>query len=81
MNENLRNQIRDWIREGHSGRFLTEQYTKEIDLLIRDIFHSVNKDAETVLIAIGGYGRGELAPYSDIDIMFFAPKKAGTETV
>jgi [protein-PII] uridylyltransferase len=81
MNERLFNQIRDWIKEGRSGRFLTEQYTKETDLLIRDIFDSVNENAETVLIATGGYGRGELAPFSDIDIMFFAPKKAETETV
>ena len=44
------------------------RYTKKIDEIIKNIWgnFSINR---ACLVAVGGYGRGELAPFSDIDLV------------
>ncbi len=72
--------IVELLEQGYGGRFLVERYTQRIDSLVINIFNFVDKDANIALIASGGYGRAELAPFSDIDIMFFAPDRKNTES-
>jgi [protein-PII] uridylyltransferase len=64
-----------------------------IDQLIRVIYDHVtqnlypvanrSKGEQLALLAVGGYGRGEMAPHSDVDIAFITPFKrtAWTEQV
>ena len=76
--EHYRQQIKEKHRAGADGDMVVKAITAMSDILIKKLFHVIVKGLgnykhareQLTLVAIGGYGRGELNPYSDIDLMF-----------
>ena len=64
---------------GVGGRTLVTEYTAQLDRLIQYLFTAATQlyarrytrlQQRCAVFAQGGYGRGELNPYSDIDLLF-----------
>lgn len=62
---------------GASGSEIVQRRTALIDQVLRNAYAEASTaDSLPTLVAIGGYGRGELNPYSDIDIMLLCRDEA-----
>ncbi len=79
-----KDKIRNWHHGGAGGREVVQAHTALIDSVLRQVIETVKsldtyKDEDLfdqfVLVAVGGYGRGELNPASDIDLLFLLSKK------
>ncbi len=68
---------------GINGSEIVQRRTALIDSVLRVAHGRFSASSMPALLAIGGYGRGELNPQSDIDIMFLcrddADRKSSTE--
>jgi [protein-PII] uridylyltransferase len=70
---------------GATGREVVERYTRVVDHVVQSLFEAARAaygaryavlDQRCTLIAQGGYGRGELNPCSDIDLLFLYPHRS-----
>jgi [protein-PII] uridylyltransferase len=61
---------------GGGGLEICHRRVSLLDIFLRQLFEDASKvclagdGAQPAMVAIGGYGRGELNPYSDVDILF-----------
>jgi [protein-PII] uridylyltransferase len=55
--------------QGHHGRWSAERRSDLVDAHLRAVFEQVGAPAGVAAVALGGYGRRELAPGSDVDLV------------
>lgn len=74
--EHFREEAKRGHREGEDGISVVQSITAMTDALVIRLFSALSDDlqmhksGQLALVAVGGYGRRELNPYSDLDLMF-----------
>ncbi|HEU4709465.1 MAG TPA: [protein-PII] uridylyltransferase [Methylophilaceae bacterium] len=59
---------------------LLKKHSRQVDALLRELWTKSGLDDIACLAAVGGYGRGELYPYSDVDLLILLPNDSSAET-
>lgn len=65
-------------QDGNSSRMLAAR-ARAVDNALRRLWTAVGLPRSAALIAVGGYGRGELYPASDVDVLFLTPSEVSAD--
>ena len=72
-------ELKTEFRETANTSALLKQHSRLIDELLQHLLKQAGVVQDVCLAAVGGYGRGELFPYSDVDILILLPDAATPE--
>ena len=72
---NQRQLQEDYERDNDACALLRNR-CQQVDTVLQKLWQSLDFPASLALAAVGGYGRGELYPASDIDLLILLPKEA-----
>jgi [protein-PII] uridylyltransferase len=67
------------FQETADGTMVLREHCRLIDRVLKDVWRELRLPVPLALLAVGGYGRGELYPHSDIDVLLLLqdPASAG----
>src|SRR5262245_9308336 len=77
-----RHKLRVQHESGSPGIQVCARLTELVDTVLLDLFQAAlaecgsEIESEVALVPHGGYGRRDVAPFSDVDLMFLYPKGA-----
>lgn len=69
-----RKRLREDHLAGASGLSIVHALSDATDAAIAEIWGNIKGTDDALVVAVGGYGRQELAPFSDIDLIVIHPK-------
>ncbi|PKO30302.1 MAG: [protein-PII] uridylyltransferase [Betaproteobacteria bacterium HGW-Betaproteobacteria-7] len=67
--------LRQRYEETNDASELLRQRCARVDGILRRLWEGLEMPASATLAAVGGYGRGELYPASDIDLLILLPRQ------
>ena len=71
--------LRKRFEAGESVARLVRDRAAAIDTVLVDLWNAQVGERGAALVAVGGYGRGELHPYSDLDVMLLLPDELSAD--
>src|SRR6266699_291074 len=57
------------FRETADGTMVLREHRRLVDRVLKEMWRQLRLPAPLALLAVGGYGRGELYPHSDVDVL------------